>query len=190
MRRLLLEDLKEAGKALKEALENAPWGQNGAVFVTIENLSPPGERFSGVVKTLYINSKKKATLSTGKHYRVKNWVEVFTLEEGEQDLKKLQKEEERRAYDEERQLLIDALRERRLEEPTSFGEWAYIDGQKGGYFSREKKPRISARGAIIGVWGKEFLRHKENYPNEKVFGWMAFYAFPRDSFVQVQARQN
>ncbi|MBP7992061.1 MAG: hypothetical protein KAZ30_00185 [Candidatus Magasanikbacteria bacterium] len=143
---------KAAYAALKAAMEAAPWGQNGAVFITRRQIYVASQRWQ---QTLWVNDRPRAVLYNS------GWVEVFTPQEGEEMRARAREDNQadHAAYQEERKLLIQALHEEGQTTLADFGEWSYYEGQEGGTFSRGasasgKLFTIGAPGAMRAAWGK------------------------------------
>ncbi len=141
--------------ALREALDNAPWGQNGAVFITDRALligSPDR------VKTLYINGVPRATVVCQGRSNPR-LSEVLTVQEGREirDQLRVVRRIVAEIYMAERAQLIADLESYGHMKATAFGDWDYYDGQEGGTFFRpvdEGRPTyVAAHSALRATWG-------------------------------------
>lgn len=147
------EDAQAALKAAREelgwALEAAPWGANGAAFIT--------RRQSGIgrgdsIVSLWVNRRLRATCVNG-------WVEVVAPAVAAQQ--RLDSREAGRQadgeYKESRQELADLLWEQNIRSPQDVGGWVYHEGQQGGCFHlHDSSVWISAPGAMTAAWGPDW----------------------------------
>ena len=147
-----------ARATLRDAVANAPWGQNSSVFITERSIRLG---VSDRVRILYINSlpRVKVTLSYDSR---KPWLEeVYTVEKGRQmreDLKRYRRATQDEYMAERARLLID-LEAFGHVETSDFGAWRYYDGQDGGTFYREGRPCVAAWPALRAVWGDDWQNH-------------------------------
>lgn len=108
----------------------APWGQNGAAFVTVRSNFPGG---SGQTRTLWINRKEVAWIDTSEGWVV--LIDPATAQQNRSAFKgRARKKQE--LYLAERDLLIEELVASGQSAFASFGQWKFEDGQKGGKFFR------------------------------------------------------
>ncbi|KKW41825.1 MAG: hypothetical protein UY92_C0013G0024 [Candidatus Magasanikbacteria bacterium GW2011_GWA2_56_11] len=138
---------------LREAVVNAPWGQHGAVFIT--------ERARGIassdrLRSLYINGLLRATVTCGGSSH--GWfISVFTVDEAKEMREQLRAERRAYAYAymAERERLIGDMKDFDHMEASSFGDWTFVGGQKGGYFFREDEEHyigVAAESALDAAW--------------------------------------
>lgn len=120
----------EACDQLREALITAPWGQNGAAFVTVRSNFPGG---SGQTRTLWINRKEVAWIDTSEGWVV--LIDPATAQQNRLAFKRRARKKQE-LYLAERDLLIQELVASGHDTFASFGQWRFEDGQKGGTFFR------------------------------------------------------
>lgn len=130
---------------LREAIIDAPWGANGASFVTHRSEWPHG---GGEYRSLYINNRLRVVVSEGPY--CPSLDRVLSPQEGEQEYQD-RKKRQRKAqdlHDKERRALVVDLAVYGVQSPQTFGEWSYQDGCEGGTFCRSGGVSVGAPGAL------------------------------------------
>lgn len=150
------ESLEAARESLITAIRLAPWGRNGAAFITDCGNGPGAS--SERERTLYINGLRRAVVYYNYHSPSQNsgWIQVFTAEKAKEE-RQVRREGKRKwdaTYEAEIELVAKALAEANIthvDEDTcelSIDGWTYTSGQMGGYFWKEGHLNVSAKGAF------------------------------------------
>lgn len=159
----------EARMDLIVVLRDAPWGQNGNVFIDRRRawIGGPFE------KLLYIQGRLRATLDES------DWIDVLTKENAEafhhEEMEGRRHAEVKRQQDRD-----SCIRDLHLKchcSLSSFGEWEYIEGMYDGVFRHNTtRAYVSARGALRGAWGDDWrenpaqARVEEEEWDRKIYG--------------------